>query len=227
MVQFQEQEIVEKNIPFERDDIPFLQGFFYSVKGIITKPREFFSAMHVNKGFGKPFLFYGLVICTNLILYYLFIKLNWVENPITFLKDQIALNGGEGSDKALELLNSISDNGNIGFKYILYAGLFNLSIIWVIAYLWHLLLTILNVARNGFEASFRILAYSSAPLLLTMVTLGIPLLNLMVFVWIVVVINRGISEAHEVDGGKPFLGTMALPLAIIFTFTIIPLLIPF
>ncbi|PID29922.1 MAG: hypothetical protein CR982_01835 [Candidatus Cloacimonadota bacterium] len=209
-----------ENIPFENSKYNFFQGFYYTIKLILTNPRGFFEKMHVNKGFFKPSVFFMTILIINTVSNYLYIKGGVVQNPFLTAIEEIEKNSEPGSEFIVEIIRNISDNGELGIKYLLMGILLNIALFWGVAYIWHLLISIFGVARNGFEASFRVLSYSFAPLLFTVITINFPILNLILLSWVFVIISRGVEEAHEVTNTKGLIATISLPFAMITVFMV-------
>ena len=79
------------------------------------------------------------------------------------------------------------------FPFLIIIGLFTASGIL------HVFLLMVNGAKKGYEATFRVVAYSySAYIFLVLPFCG----QLISAVWIVVLYIIGLREAHEISGGK-------------------------
>ncbi|MBN1968280.1 MAG: YIP1 family protein [Candidatus Delongbacteria bacterium] len=213
-MQHQSEEIL--NISFEREgfsNIP--RNIIPTLKSILMTPRNFFSQMHINKGFIFPSVFYIIISLFNICVTSLAIRFGIADNPFNAIAAQFkeTVTDQEIYENLISMIKpfitqSPSDFPVIG--YIFKAFFINIVVFALFVSVWHLLLSVSKVSRNGFQASFRILAYSSAPLILGV--LPFPFINLVILSWIFIIVGRGIEEAHEVFPNQAFLGTLMLPI---------------
>jgi hypothetical protein len=71
--------------------------------------------------------------------------------------------------------------------------------LYCVAGVCHLMLMLMRDARNGFETSTRVFAFSYSPAICAV----IPFIgNLIAFIWMIVLAIPGLREAHETDGTK-------------------------
>lgn len=71
----------------------------------------------------------------------------------------------------------------------------------------HLFCVLFGAARNGFWATFRVMAYGSAPMVLA----GIPVLGAGAVLWSLILIIWGIREVHDTTAGRATAAVLAVP----------------
>ena len=136
--------------PFEQlDRYGFFNGLFLTVKLILFSPRLFFSVMPVGNGVAKPLTFAILVALIQTLA-----QFAW---------------GIAGLTPGME----VTSGGLIPMDYNVTNGLFEMLLtpafaaitLYVVTGFYHIILVILRAESQGFEGSFRALAYSYAPLI--------------------------------------------------------------
>ena len=109
------------------------------------------------------------------------------------------------------------------FSFILNNIFISLSIFFVLIFIWHLGLVIIGASRNGFQATFRILAYSTVLAVCKIIPINGVYLSFVIYTWWMILIFKGIAEAHEQRNDKAILGTI-IPFTIAMLIFIISLL---
>jgi len=167
----------EPYVPWEDiENVGFFQGLILTARGSVFSPAEFFSRMPLRRGLLNP-LTYGLILETvgNMAGY---LSGFLVENP---LFPQAHLTG------SLMMI--------VGVLIPVIAGLW--LILW--ALLLHVSLFLVGGANEDFEASFRIVAYSSAPDLLN----AVPVVgSFIALVWKLSILIPGVREVHCISTAK-------------------------
>jgi hypothetical protein len=187
-------------IPWEaRERIGFLTAFVETTRQVLLAPTDFFKAMPVSGGLGSPFL-YGVLVG------YLGLAVQAVYDAI--LKTLVGPRLSPfTADPRFEQLAGFFEGG-VGFFGTLIAGPFLLALaLFVVAGLTHLFLMLLGGARRGFEATFRVVAYSSATAVFSILPFCGGLIGL---VWRAVVAILGLAEAHGIGRGTAA-GAVLLP----------------
>ncbi len=194
----------------DREQLGFFGGLFETLKQILFSPGEFFKRMPVTGGLTDPLLF-GLIFGMTGALFSYF----W----------QIALHGVMRNFMTSEML-AVSESSLFQGASLALLALCApfLVILWLfmLAGMLHLFLLMVQGAKQGFEATFRVVAYSEAPYLF----LVLPFCGgLLAWVWSLVLILTGLQHAHETTGGKaafavflPFLICCGLVLTIAVVF---------
>jgi len=187
-------------IPWEdRDRLGFLTAFVETTRQVLLAPTDFFKAMPVSGGLGPPFV-YGVLVG------YLGLAVQAVYDAI--LRTLVGPSFGPfASDPRFERLAGFFEGG-VGLVGTLLAGPFLLALaLFVVAGITHLFLLLLGGARRGFEATFRVVAYSSAAAVFSILPFCGGLIGL---VWRAVVAILGLSEAHGIGKGTAA-GAVLLP----------------
>ena len=108
-------------------------------------------------------------------------------------------------------------------SFILNNIFISLSVFLVLVSIWHLGLIAIGASRNGFQATFRILAYSTVLAIFKIIPMNSVYLSFVIYTWWMILIFKGIAEAHEQRNDKAILGTI-IPFTIAMLIFIISLL---
>lgn len=140
--------------PWERlDKFGPLNGFAQTIKRAMLHPQAFFAYMPL-RGMAKPLAFFLLVGCIQLTA-----QLFWGANSMTFM-DLIAPRPEEAQTSA--------ELGEGGYLLFVVFPLVLMVLVFGVTALNHLFLMATRAATRGFEATFRAVAYGSAPLVLAL-----------------------------------------------------------
>lgn len=182
----------EKYCPWEDlEELGFFEAFLTTLKEVLLSPTKFYRRMPTSQGFVNPLIF-GLILG---VLGGVF-GLAWQR--------VFALRLGEFSEITTTNFVVIT----ILLPLIVLVGLFIGSAIV------HLCLMVVRGNRRGFEATFRVIAYSAAAAIFTF----IPLMgSLITFIYALVIVIIGLREGHEIGTGRVVLAIF-LPVIIISAF---------
>jgi hypothetical protein len=171
----------------DRSRLGALRGLFATLRNSLFNPSEFFRKMNVTGGLADPMLYALIVGMAGIMVFYF-----W----------QILLQGimPAGLSQDVRGLGGISLFSGIGLAVMaVLTPFFIITYLFLWAGLLHLLLLMVQGAKNGFEATFRTVAYShGANIFLLVPFCG----GLIAAVWGVVVVIIGLKEAHGTSGGK-------------------------
>jgi hypothetical protein len=170
----------------DRETRGFFGGLFRTVNESLFRPSDFFKKMSVTGGLTDPLLYALIIGMVGLMFYYF-----W----------QILLKSAmQNMLPGMEIAS-----GRHMFQGIVMAILAFLSPLLIILGLFissgilHVCLMMVKGAKNGFEATFRVVAYGySANIFLVIPFCG----GLLAGVWAIVLYIIGLREAHETTGGK-------------------------
>jgi hypothetical protein len=182
--------------PWERRaQLGLWQGVKQTMKGVLFSPRNMFSTMPVRDGWREPLAF-GLLVGS-------------IGSMFTFFWEFFVASMG-----FLKPLWGVSTSISSPLVFLLFIFLsplfvtFNLLISSVII---HVLLVLVRGGKNGYEATFRVVAYSQA----TRVWSMIPLLGGAVgWIWRSIVYIIGLKEAQETSYGRVILA-FSIPFALL------------
>jgi hypothetical protein len=168
----------------ERESYGTLSAFFQTATKCLLTPTVFFSRLPLNAGFFNPLLFavFSVVIST----------------AVGYVLSQLLTGYG----------------GFVGLIFsLIFAFIAALLIIPVALFIWsgilHLCLLLVGGARNGFEATFRVVSYSSV----TGVFNAIPVVGIVLSLWGTVLTVIGLRETHKTSTGKA-VAAVAIPVII-------------
>lgn len=143
------------DVPWERlDQYGLLGGFWQTLKRAMLRPQDFFGHMPLN-GLAMPLAFFLVVGCVQIAA-----QLFWDSAGMTFLDVFLKRPDVEQSELSL---------GEGGYLLFIIYPLILTVALFAITGLHHLFLMASKAARRGFEATFRAVAYGSAPLLLAII----------------------------------------------------------
>lgn len=159
-------------------------GLLATLKGSLFAPAEFYRTMNVTGGLTGPMLYAMIVGMTGIMLFYF-----W----------QIALRDAypPGLSSSLQGTNLFTGLGMgvmaVVTPFAIIAGLFLGS------GMLHLFLLMVRGSRNGFEATFRVMAYAYG----SNIFMAVPFCgSFIAALWNIVVVIIGLREAHGTSGGK-------------------------
>jgi hypothetical protein len=179
---------MREKTPWEdREHQGLFGGLSKTLKQVLFSPGDFFKTMPVTGGLTDPLLF-GLILGMTGALFSYF----W----------QIALSGVMQDFMPPQMLaaseHSLFQGASLAVLAICTPFLI---ILWlfILSGMLHLFLLMVQGAKSGFEATFRVVAYSEAPYLF----LVLPFCGgFLAWIWSLVIILIGLQHAHETTGGK-------------------------
>lgn len=184
---------MQVEVPFEDlENFGFFAGMFHTIKRACMSPRLFFSVMPL-KGLIRPFIF-GLLVTEFMFIMTAFWQLTEVPS---FSSMMMEIQGGQ------QLSPEETLNPMLLFLALPLVYLFNLLLNTLIA---HGVLTLIGGAKRGFEGTFRVMAYSYAPLVLGFIPFGI----IPAAFWSLAISVIGIKNMHSTDYGRTILAHLVI-----------------
>ncbi len=183
--------------PWEgRAEIGLWQGIYRTFKAVLFSPEELFAHLSYRGGIREPLAF-GLLFGSLGTLFSLFWQILFLSGPI------LPFDLGLADEFAFVVL----------FMAIaVFVPLFVTLTVFVSSGILHLLLLLVRGGQNGFEATFRVIAYSQATQVLGL----IPFIGGVVgSLWLLVIQVIGVREMHETSYVKVILAFL-IPFALIF-----------
>ena len=186
--------------PFEQlDRYGFFHGLFLTLKLVLLSPRLFFSVMPVGNGLSKPLTFAILISLIQTVAQYA-----WGVAGLT-----------PGVDVTGQGLQAVPYDATNGLFELLLTPAFVALSLFVISGFYHAILSVLKAGDQGFEGSFRAVAYAYAP----MMTGIIPLFSvgfmagwmLLYAVWGLILTAIGLKYIHKTSYAK-IIPVLLLPL---------------
>jgi hypothetical protein len=162
-----------------------VQGLISSMKDSLLVPTKFFRSMNVTGGMTDPLLYALITGMVSWMIYYFWQIV--LHDP---LSSYIPLKGA--SDFDVFQRTGIAAAAVLT-PFVLIASLF----IW--SGMLHLLLMMVRGAKNGFEATFRVVSYSVGAYVFLMIPFCGAIISAF---WITVIAIIGLKEAHGTTGGK-------------------------
>jgi hypothetical protein len=171
----------------DREARGFVGGLLATLRESLFRPTAFFRKMPVTGGIMAPLLYAMITTMSGLLASYLWQLL---------LRD--ALHGVLPGDlQGAAGFDPFSGIGLAAFSLVLPFLIIAALFLW--SGVLHALLLLVRGAQNGFEATFRVTAYSyGANLFLLMPVCG----SIIATLWGMVMVIIGLREAHGTTGGK-------------------------
>ena len=181
-----------------------VDGFFQTIKQVMLSPMHFFKAMPVDTNFAPPLVFY-LVVAEIQVLARFFWGMAGMAPHV----------GSEGGMPGLGMFGA-----NSVLVLFLYPVLMTVMLFFASG-LNHICLTAVKSGQAGFWGSFKVVAYSNAPMVLAIVPLIGPLAGM---IWAVVCTFLGFKFVHQTTGGR-VVAAMLLPVIILLVISSFMLII--
>jgi hypothetical protein len=176
------------------ENLGFFRAFFRTVGQVLFRPTRFFSRMPVDRGLVHPLIFALVVGVLGGIfsLLYQFLMMQYLGS----------MDGGRGF-------------GGFGGPMMIGSAIglpiLTVIVVFIISAILHLCLMIVRGNREGFEATFRVVAYAMS----TQVFGIIPFLGGVIGgIWALVIQILGLRESHRISTGRAALAIF-LPLLVI------------
>lgn len=179
-----EGEYYEEDVPWERlDAYGFFPGLMATLKRAMLRPVRFFATMPVGQGILRPLVFYVLLSLFSTVVSTAFNILG-VTMLTNFFPQGEAMPGGA----------EFMGMGAASVMNLLLVPVFSAIFLFIWAGVMHLFLTVFQAANRGYEATFRAVAYGSAPTILVV----IPILGWLVAgFWALAITFIGLKEIHR------------------------------
>jgi len=197
-----DKEYARKGAPWEnRSELGLWQGIYETFKAVLFSPESLFKSLTFKGGIVEPLAFGTLVgsIGTMFGLFWQFLL--WSGLVLTY---------GESIFGQFAV-------GVIFLIIVVVTPIFWIAWIFFSSGIMHLLLLIVRSGRNGYEATFRVVSYSQA----TQIWSLIPFLGgTIAFIWQLIVQVIGLKHIHRTSYLRVIIAFL-IPLAIIFFFVIL------
>jgi ribosomal protein L32/ribosomal protein L37E len=186
------------SVPWEdMASLGFLAAFFRTMKEVLLSPTVFFKRMPVNKGLSNP-LFYGVII-------------SFFATSVGLIA-QYAFSGFIGSFSQVEGMQGVSFFQTAFFLiYVLLLPIIIAVGLFILSAIFHICLLIVGAGKQGFEATFRVVAYASS----TQAFALVPFLGgFIILIYNLALWTIGFRESQRTTTGRAFIAVL-LPVVII------------
>jgi endogenous inhibitor of DNA gyrase (YacG/DUF329 family) len=171
----------------DRQQQGLLKGLLRTLRTSLFNPSQFFRSMNVSGGLTEPMLYALIVGMAGIMVFYFWQILLQGLLPVSLTSE---MSGPVG-------LNLFSGVGMAVVAFVMPFIIILHTFLW--AGLLHVVLMMVQGAKNGFEATFRTVAYSYG----SNVFLMIPFCGgLIAGVWNIIIVIIGLKESHGTSGGK-------------------------
>lgn len=185
-----------RDIPWENlTDYGFFPGFIETIKQVMFQPQAFFARLPLGVGFSKPLIFYVLVAEIQALAQFM-----WRMAGVT---PQAGQGGGDFLGLGLAGLSSLL----VLILYPVFLG----GMLFVVSALNHACLLAVQAGAKGYEATFKVISYANAPMVLAILPFFGPVVGV---VWTMVCTFLGFKYVHQTTNLRVLLA-MLLPVLLI------------
>ena len=183
-------------IPWEQlEEYGFFPGIYETIKQVMLTPVDFFKNMNTQNGINKPLIFYLLIAEIQALAQFF-----WQMSGL-FTK----MGGETESMLGMGMLGA----GSV-FILVLYP-VFLAFMLFIISGVNQLCLMAVQAGEKGYEGTFRVMSYASAPLIVAVIPLIGPLVGA---IWNIVCTVLGLMHVHRASAGQVILA-MLLPVIVV------------
>ncbi|MFP4391517.1 MAG: YIP1 family protein [Desulfohalobiaceae bacterium] len=189
-------------VPWENlEEHGFFPGLWLTIKLILLAPAGFFSRMPLGRGYVMPLIFY-LLIAEVQILSIFFWRISGIMPQI---EDQTAS------------LFGLALTGAGAFTLLVLYPLLMAAYVFFYTAISHACLLAVKSGQNGFEGTFKVIAYANAPMVLGVIPILGPWMG---FIWSLACTFFGFKLVHETPGPRILLA-MALPYLVLMLLSLL------
>ena len=182
----------EGRVPWEHlQEYGFFPGLLGTIRAVMFDPARFFSFMPLGQGYHRPLVFYLLLAEIQIMAHFLWRILGLLPRT-------------EGGPESLLGLG-MAGAGSL-LILVLYPLLMT-PVLFLSSGLNHLCLKALGAAEGGFEGTFKVISYASAPMILAVVPAVGPLAGLC---WSLVCTFLGFRYVHRTSPGRILMAMLLL-----------------
>ncbi len=180
-----------------RGQLGVVPAIFDTIRAVLLTPTEFFRTMPRLGGIGGP-LGYGVIVGSLGLL---------IATMYNFLVTTLFGSAFRGLDDGPLAKIAPYLEGGVGVvSQVVFGPIWLLIGIFVSAGIYHVALMILGQAKEGFEATLRVVCYSQSTAILQLVPFcGGPVMA----VWMIVSNIIGLAEAHRIGRGSAAIAVLA------------------
>lgn len=184
------------SIPWEElEQKGFFAGFFDTIKMVCLSPKEFFKSMTTRGGYTRPLIFYLLIS-----EFYTAFRMIW----------SLAGVGVMEHGQQMDILN-LGLHGMASLLWLLFYPILLTVLLFMAAGINHLCLMLVKDGSRGFKGTFKVLCYSSAPMIMSLFPILGPIIGIL---WSSVCNFLGYKYVHKTSGIKVAIA-MLIPVLII------------
>lgn len=195
----EEPEPGRSGIPWENgNELPFAQRLTQTWSAVLLAPADFFRNIPVSGGVARP-LSYGIIFKILGMILSAFWLQEYMESLATDIQELPAA--------LQEIFANASENQMSSPSFFLFAPLQAVFGLFLSAGMLHVSLLLMGGARNGFEATFRVVAYSESVAIFFVLPLPYGWFVFLAF-WIYLCVV-GLREAHETSTAKASVAVFA------------------
>lgn len=184
---------IREDTPWERRaTVGWFTGFFETWKRTLFSPQLFWASVKPNGSWTDALLYGWIVLALGFLLSLPFDALNLGTSGVQSMLDQM----GKLPPGTRDAIRRYA-TGAIGFRFLFSILLYPM---WLIigAAIQHLFCMLFGVAKNGYFATLRVIAYASA----TSVIGLIPCIGVLASLYYVVLVILGLSSVQESSLGR-------------------------
>jgi hypothetical protein len=187
----------------DRGRIGFVAALVETTQKVLTKPSEFFASMPVVGGIGSPLLYGILVGTVGLVVAALYREVFQAVVGSTF--------AGLGGSGELRRIMPVMMGGFSVVLQVVFSPVIVTLGLFIVTVIVHVFLLMLGGARQGFEATFRVICYSEAAAVINIIPLCGGVLSGVYYMILAII---GLAAAHGIGKGTAAAAVL-LPLVVL------------
>lgn len=200
----------------DRASLGFFTAFFRTIKEVLFSPTAFFRRMPANKKILDPF-FYGLVISYLAI----FLSVLMWQYTLAALIGSVTPVEGQGGATFFQTVFFLFQTAFL----IIVAVILPIQIaigFFIGSGIFHICLLIVGAGKRGYEATFRVVAYTSSARVFALIPfVGVAI----VAIYNLVLWTIGFREVHHTTTGKALIAVL-LPTIVVLLLIVFAIIIP-
>jgi len=191
---------VSLSVPWEElEQNGFFAGFFDTIKMVCLSPKEFFKSMSTRGGYTRPLIFYLLIS-----EFYTAFRMIWSMAGVGIMNHS----------QKMDVLN-LGLHGIASLLWLLLYPVLLTILLFIAAGINHLCLLLVKDGTRGFKGTFKVLCYSSAPMIMSVFPILGPIIGI---IWSSICNFLGYKFVHKTSGIKVAIA-MLIPVLIILLFS--------
>ncbi|MCK5077665.1 MAG: YIP1 family protein [Calditrichia bacterium] len=195
----------QPQVPWEDKNLTIFERFWITFKESVFNPTEFYKKMPPKGELFMPLLYAVTWIVISQIIGFFYLKI--FGGSIFEIIREVMEAQGIPMDQAFNLdaiyMQGVAQLFMLPFLFML--------MIFVIAGIMHLLLLMFGAGKEGYIATFRVIAYSQGSAIFNI----IPFMgNMIASIWGIVLQIVGFKETHKTSYGKVVVAIIVIPLVL-------------
>jgi len=179
-------------------EVGFGKAFFTTFRQILFEPGQTFARLPLNGKLGRPTGFFAAVVALQLLISLgLPLGLQLALGPMV---------GAYSHSEEYEKLAAMTGNLAVVIPLMIIVGfVFMIGVNFLVAGIYHLVLTLLGGATKAYEGTYKVICYSQAAQIISVIPCVGPIAAI---VWYLIAAITGLQKVHQTEGWKAALAIL-------------------